>query len=60
VAIAEAISRQIEDEEKDENGGPVLTYNYLKKMCRTNTNLYYSTVELNDQLYLHRKGFKII
>jgi len=60
-AVANAINRLInenEDNERDEYGNPIFTIGYIKKMCKSNGNLYYHTHELNDILYLNCKGFR--
>ena len=45
------------EEEKEEDGSPIFTINYIKNMVKQNPNLYYQTYELNDCLYLNYKGF---
>ena len=44
--------------EKDENGKPFLTEEYIKAVCQQNNQ--YETPYLNDTLYLHFKGFQKI
>ena len=53
-----ASQSDIDNPDMDESGCPVLTEAYLKKFLNRNLNLYYGTPEVNDCLYLHRKGFK--
>ena len=38
----------------------VITKEFLKKLCKSDFKMYYSTPYLNDILYLHYKGFKEI
>ena len=37
-----------------------LTKEYLKKLLRSNFKLYYATANLNECLYLHYKGNKML
>lgn len=47
--------RSAEDLLRDEEGHPKLTEPYLKQLCKEMRQ--YTTPRLNDQLYLHFKGF---
>ena len=44
----------------EEEKRPILTQAYIKHMCKNNQNIYYSTPEVNDVLYLQEKNFKYI
>ena len=51
---------ETDDEARDENQCLVLTEKHIMKLLKNNQNLYYTTPEVNDQLYLHFKGYKEI
>ena len=46
--------------EKDEDGCPVLTPAYVRHMLQTDLKRYYATPEVNDTLWLLKKGFRYI
>eukprot|EP00826_Nyctotherus_ovalis_P064634 TRINITY_DN9486_c0_g1_i3.p1 TRINITY_DN9486_c0_g1~~TRINITY_DN9486_c0_g1_i3.p1 ORF type:complete len:406 (+),score=148.36 TRINITY_DN9486_c0_g1_i3:67-1284(+) len=46
--------------QEEEDQGPRLTLDYIKKMLRSDHKTYYSTPELNEVLYLQCKGFSKI
>lgn len=48
------------DDEEKEQEFPRMTEKWLNKFLCSNYKLYYRTHELNDCLYLHFKGFKIL
>lgn len=45
------------EEEKESDGGLILTNAYLRHLLKSDTRLYFRTPELNEKLYLHYKGF---
>ena len=47
-----------EEDEKEEDGTPILTNAYLKRLCKSDWQKYYRTPHLNEKLYLHYKGFR--
>jgi dynein assembly factor 1 len=47
-------------EEENEDDTPRLTTKWINKLLCSNYKLYYRTHELNEVLYLHFKGFRII
>jgi dynein assembly factor 1, axonemal len=49
-----------EEEEKEEDGSPILTNAYLKRLFKSDWRKYYRTPHLNEKLYLHYKGFHFI
>ena len=50
-------ARYPEEEEKEEDGSPILTNKYLRELFAKNWRQYYRTAYLNEKLYLHYKGF---
>ena len=48
---------EMEEEQKEEDGSPILTNKYLKELFKKEWRRYYRTPELNEKLYLHYKGF---
>lgn len=50
--------KKADDLLRDENGNPKMSKPYLRKLCMEMKQ--YGTPELNDQLYLHFKGFSKI
>ena len=48
------------DKDDDEDETPKMSKKFFNKFLCSNYRLYYRTHELNDILYLHYKGFKII
>ena len=49
-----------EEDEREEDGSPMLTNRFLRELFRKECKKYYRTPELNEKLYLHFKGFSYI
>ena len=45
------------EDEKEEDGSPILTLRYIKNLLSKEWKQYYRTPHLNEKLYLHYKGF---
>ena len=59
-AINEQVDENVVYLREEEDNRPILTRAYLINLCKTNQNLYYTTPEINDVLYLQEKNFKFI
>lgn len=46
-----------EEQEKEDDGSPILTNRYLRELLRKEYKKYYRTAYLNEKLFLHYKGF---
>ena len=64
VGVANAISQQIEEttetEDREADGAPKFSENYIARMLKESGNLYYPYPHLNETLYLNHKGFSRI
>ena len=49
-----------QEDEREEDGSPMLTNRFLRDLFRKEWKKYYRTPELNEKLYLHFKGFSYI
>mmetsp|Transcript_10107 Transcript_10107/g.17068 ORF Transcript_10107/g.17068 Transcript_10107/m.17068 type:complete len:512 (-) Transcript_10107:334-1869(-) len=49
-----------DEEQKEEDGSPVLSKRFLLELFKKEWRRYYRTPELNEKLYLHYKGFSYI
>lgn len=49
--------RYEEEDEKEEDGAPILTNRWLRELFKKEHRKYYRTPELNDKLFIHYKGF---
>jgi len=61
--VIDAINRTInedDDESKDADGRPVLTQGVIKNIIKKGGQMYYKTLEINDVLHFHMKGFQEI
>ena len=47
---------KIDRENKSKDLRPQMTKEYLKKLLKSDFQMYYETPYLNDRLYLHQKG----
>jgi hypothetical protein len=61
LGVANAINDMIEDtletDEREADGAPKFSENYIARMLKEYGNLYYPYAHLNETLYLNHKGF---
>ena len=48
------------ENEREEDGSPILTLGYFKRLFQSDWKRYYYTPELNEKLWLRHKGFRKI